>query len=198
VAKKRIDPKLERLIKQNQAEQIKFKVSKNMFAANRFGPLIFLLAFGILGSVFVFNSFAASDSQTTQPKGRIWLLSDRTTATLGNAVTVQVWADSAGQSVNAVQAHVEYPDDMLEYVQSDTPDDRKVETRVVNTGKRIVIARVGNAETAGKPITSLTFRPKAKGDITLRIVSDESEIRRSSDNEDILGKSDGVQFTVTE
>jgi hypothetical protein len=201
VAKNLTDSKLEKLIRQNEAEQAKFKFKKDLFAANRFGPLVFLLAFGVIGSLLAFNTFAASDPQAGggQAKGRIWLLSDRSVATLDNSITVQVWADNAGQAVNAMMAQVEYPDDKLQFVQSDTPPNRQVQTQVVNTGRKVVIARTGDdTETSSKRITSLTFKPKAMGDVSLRILADKSEIRRSSDDVDILGASEGVRLTVTE
>jgi hypothetical protein len=102
----------------------KHKSKKSSFGSfnqhlNIFAGLFFVLAFAIITTLSAYTTLAAKPApQQLAPNLSLTPSSQRISA--GSTLSVQIWADSSSQLVNAVQANLTYPLDKLNFVNIDT------------------------------------------------------------------------------
>lgn len=200
-----ITDKERRLIEQNQAEARRLSGLKtNIFTANRFGPLMFALSFGVIGVYFAVMGFAA----TPATAGRTASLSIEPAARSikkGQTVAVRVWSDSMDQPIASVQAGLVYPADKFDFVAVDasqsafvTEDATELETGTV-TVRRSAAATEAAMLTGRQLVAKVTFR--AKADTTTGSAdmwfSADSRLLRASDRTNILERTDGSRYYIS-
>lgn len=179
--------KLRQIERQNQElEQRLPKTPLVNFNVNRFGPLMFAVAFGLGGLLFVFNSMAAP---AVQPSPGSLIAEVPSNIAAGQVTTVNVWADSIDQPVDKIQVHLMYPENSLEFVAVDTAGSafEVDEATEHSTGRVYIARRVGD----GRPLSGrqlvarLTFRAKQTHSATLGF-SHESRLFRAGDHLNLL------------
>lgn len=215
VTQKQINDKLARLIKQEKAEKAKIKHLKVSFMENRFGPLAFALFFAGLGSLLIFKSSALTQSPlasfapwsptsvvssgSTQPPAVIWLVQSAPKAVIGSTITTEVWIDTAGQPVNAVEADLTYPVDKISFTSIDSSQSAfSIQAQADGAHGTVLIARGTVTPVSGKQlIAKVTFKvTAAAGDATIS-VSESSSALRSSDNINMLATRAGATYSLS-
>lgn len=161
------------------------------------GVLIAVLVFLVFGAN-VFGSVQNKDSKKSESNVHMMLESDKTIAYSGDIVTIKVYADSAATNVNAVQAAVKYPSDILEFKEVDaansgypiqayqSTDDGKIEV------VRGVVGGVSNKQL----VAELKFVAKAAGNAQLTFDKDGTILVDSTTNKNILEKSSFNDSTI--
>lgn len=190
-----------RLQQQNIAWQNKLKkVSPIQFTANRFGPLMFAMTFGVIGMYLAVMTFASpaggglrAASLTIEPSSR--------QVAAGQTLTVRIWADSLDQPVNAVEAHLAYPHETFEFVSMDSSASSfSVDRASRPDAGRIVISRAATDPQGliGRQLVAkVVFR--AKGDAATASMSfaEGSKLLRAYDQTDILERTDGGYYRIS-
>src|SRR4051812_4883200 len=82
---------------------------------NIIAGLFFVLVFAVITTLSAFTSMAAKRTSTLSAPN-LTLSPSSASVAQGSTLSVQVWADSTSQPVNAVQANLTYPIDKLNFV----------------------------------------------------------------------------------
>lgn len=194
-----MNKKLAKLVKQNNTNKSAFSATNKLFSANRFGPLLFLLVFSVLGAIFIYSSSAAprqrggdAGSQTT-----MYITPNKQRLALDGSLVASVWVNSYSQPVNAVQAILTYPADKLFYVSADTTSSQfTIQAETTNNEGRLVIARGSTTPLTGNQlVATVVFKPKASGKAALNFDA-TSQLLSSETNQNILSLRTGGQYTL--
>jgi hypothetical protein len=209
VTKKEIAKKLNLLIKQDRAEKAKLKHVKISFKENRFGPLVFAMLFAGVGCFLIFKSSAAPSPTTgansTDSSATVMMWVEPATQQLkpNATLTAEVWIDSGSQEVNAVQAHLSYSPDKLDFVSIDSSTSAfSIEAESQGTNGQITVVRGTTKPLTGKQLVSkVTFRPHTRighgGQVKLNLTS-ESRVLSSTNNKDILSSRTSGVYDLTD
>ena len=163
--------------------------------------LILVLVVGVVGSYIVSSSQAgqpASTSQNVKKSPSMYLLPADSNVSKGQTFTLQLKANSVSTSVNAVQATLSYPAQMLDLVSINHKDSAYKIDAVEQSGNgKIVIARgqIGGL-TGDNLVASITFKAKnAAGTANIQFVN-ETSLLSSSTNTSIVSLENAKQATV--
>lgn len=196
-----MNKKLARLIKQNnQSGGSRLPIADKLFSANRFGPLVFLLVFGLAGVAFVYSSSAAP-SQKGGPgssTGISMYITPSKQQLNRDSLIANVWVDSRNEPVNAVQAIINYPADKLIYVSSNSDSSQfTIQAETANTEGRLVIARGSTVPLTGDQlVATVVFKPTdSTGKAALNFDA-ASQLLSSNTNQNVLGQTVGGQYTL--
>lgn len=198
-----VTEKERRLTEQNRLEAARFaKIKSGMFKANRFGPLMFALSFGIIGVYFAVMTFAA----TPEVNGRqVNLTIEPSTRSIkkGQPVVVRVWSDSMDQAVGAVQADLLYPSDKFELTAVDTSlSSYPVDDRSSTTAGRINMRRSTSEPrglTGRQLVAVVSFQARADstdGSADMSF-SEDSQLLRADDRTNVLQRTDSSRYYVS-
>jgi hypothetical protein len=127
---------------------------------NIFAGLFFVLAFAIVTTLSAYVSLAAKPQPVlTTPNLTLTPASQIVSA--GSTLSVQVWADSGTNTVNAVQANLAYPIDKLNFVGIDTTNTAfGVEAQSTGGNGTVLIARGSATAVSGKQlVATVKFTP---------------------------------------
>lgn len=195
-----MNKKLAKLIKQNKQEGgSKLPLSDKLFAANRFGPLVFLLVFGAAGAAFIYSSSAAPTQKGNTNTGSSMYITPNKQRLGQDSLIANVWVDSRSEPVNAVQAVINYPADKLTYVSSDSSSSQfTVQAESTNTAGRLVISRGSTTPLTGDQlIATVVFKPVSGSTGKASLTFDaSSQLLSSSSHLNILGQTTGGQYTL--
>jgi hypothetical protein len=211
ITKKQANQKLARLVKQNKDERAKFKHIKLNFMENRFGPLVFVLLFAGIGGYYILNSSASplpskgttSDGSNStmgrEATASIWLQPAAQTVANGSTVSAEVWIDTSETPVNAVEADLTYPTDMLQFVNIDASSSAfGVQAQADGANGKIVIARGTISPVKGRQLVAkVNFKSIAASGHAIVGISSNSSVLSSSDNANVLSKRTGADYTLT-
>lgn len=188
-----------RLREQNFELQARLKRSPSaIFGVNRFGPLMFAAAFGLIGIYFAVSSYA----NPTVSYGRTVNLSlepsDRKVVR-GQTLTVRVWADSLNHPMGAVQARLMYPADKFEFVTVDTTASAFItETAAATADGTVLLSRSTPDGLTGRQfVAKVTFRAKSTAGSASLWFAEDSKVLRSTDQANILEETSGGQYVVS-
>jgi hypothetical protein len=178
--------------------------NKLSFNSRFLGPLAFLLAFGILGSTFVFVSHAAPGGKKTPPPTTtagpsLSLTPAKQTIAVGTNLQVQVWLDTKDIQVNTVQAVLQYPTDKLAFVSSEGAGSHfDIEAENTNAGGKVTMARGSVTPLMGKQLVGMvTFKAiKARSTASLQF-DPTSQSLATSDQRNVLANLVGGQYSIT-
>jgi len=199
--------KMRRLTEQNrtQEEQLRraARISPVNFNRNRFGPLVFLMAFGVAGLYFITFSSASPAADTVRA---VSLTVEPESRQVGNGelLTLRVWADSLDKPMAAVEAQLSYPTDRFEYVGFDAGASRfTVDNASRGEAGLVVLSR---SYTPTPDMAGLTGRQfigkvvlRAKGAAGAASVgfTESSRILQAGSNTDILERTSGGEYRVS-
>jgi hypothetical protein len=162
---------------------------------NIFAGLFFVLAFALVTTLSAYTSMAAKPPQTlVTPNLSLTSISNNPTLSL------QVWADSGIQAVNAVQALLTYPIDKLNFVSIDTTN-TAYGVEAVNKGGNgsIDIERGSATPLSGKQLvatinfTALQTQRKTNATVTF---ASGSVLLSSTSNTNVLAATYGGNFSL--
>lgn len=116
----------------------------------------------------------------------------------GATITVSVVVNSAGQSINAVQADFTYVSSRLEYVGGSAAGVNGWTTYISNVSGgsgSVVVGKTAGAATSGAVI-SMQFKALSNAGAGSISFSGSSSVVSSSSNQDILGSTSGASYTI--
>jgi hypothetical protein len=150
--------------------------------------LVFAAVFGLIGGYMLFKALAAPAAPT------IYLTPDTRTLASGTTFTVDVREDSGGSSVNAVQANLSYPSNLLDFVSINTTNSAfttEAETcpgpDCTITAGSIRIARGTTSSLTGdRLLATITFRSKTTGGTANVVFTNGTALVSSSSNQNLL------------
>lgn len=118
-------------------------------------PVIFTsIAVLAMVAVLPFRVFAASPNITLAPSA--------TSVTAGDTVTVTISEDSGTEPVNAVQANLSYPANLLQYVSTGDNAKFDIDAQTSVSGGTVQIARgTLTPVTGAQAVATLTFKARA-------------------------------------
>ncbi len=170
----------------------------------------------VIGTYFIFQNRSGSNksgsggsnntSQSDQidkasnAVGVMSLSPDSSSVSMGKSFTVQIYEDSQGDKVNAVQANLTYPTNLLDFVSIDTSSSAFGVTAPSHGGSgTVVIARGSVTPVIGKQlVAAVTFKPKSSsGNANIDFASG-SAVLRSTDNKNTLNSTTGATYTLTQ
>lgn len=104
-------------------------------------------------------------------------------------LTVEVWADSGTEPVNAVQANISYPSDKFEFVNVDSAGSAfEIEAETTGSNGKVVIARGHVGKLTGKQLVAkINFKAKAGGEKVNISFDKDSSLLSALTNKNILG-----------
>ena len=194
--------KLSKLVKQNRASRPSSSKVSRLFSSNRFGPLVFLLVFSVIGAVFIYNSSAAPRQRggggtTTGSQATMYITPNKQRLALDGSLTANIWVNSYSQPVNAVQAILTYPADKLFYVSSDaTSSQFTIQAESTNTEGQLIIARGSTTPLTGDQlVATVVFKPKVAGKAALNFDA-ASQLLSAETNQNILAQRLSGQYTL--
>jgi hypothetical protein len=138
----------------------------SIYHFNVFVGLFFVLAFAVVTTLSAYVSLAVKPSPPAITPN-LSLAPSSAQVARGSTLSVQIWADSADQPVNAVQINLSYPVDKLNFVSIDTANSA-FGVAAQNTGGNgvIDIARGATDPVSGRSlVATVKFTPltAAKG-----------------------------------
>lgn len=186
--------------KNNKSKQLasKTNASSNLFTSMGFTVshfkyglfLVAVLAIGVFGG-YVINNSQAEDSpqQSTvaSTSASLYLMPASQNVSNNQSFNVSIKANSGDTNVNAVQASISYPTDLLEVTSISTNDSPyKMDVISTNTNGVVSIARgqIGGL-TGDNLIANITFKSKKAGNATLKFVN-ETALVNSKTNQNIV------------
>jgi plastocyanin len=137
--------------------------------------------------------------QSNSPSPSLSLDPSSKTVAQGTTFKVQVWADTYGHKVNAVQANIAYPADKLQYVSDDTTNSSfTINAQHSVSSGAIYIAR-GNIEpvTGRALVATITFKSLASSGQAQVGFMNGSVIADSTTNTNVLGTTNNAIYTLT-
>jgi hypothetical protein len=146
------------------------------------------------------ESSKSSNSGSTQgasQTGKLYLKQSSQSVNTGDSLTYEVWVDTGGQPVNAVQANLTYPADMLDFSNIDAKGSA-FEVQAMSTGGdgKVSIARGHIGEVKNKALVAkITFVAKAKGSAKINFAQG-SALVSSSSHTDILKEKTGSTLII--
>jgi hypothetical protein len=174
-------------------------------------PLVVLLVLLLLAGLVV---LLQSNSNSNEPKSpttgntsysnatgsaKLYLKPSSQNVNAGSTVTLEVWVDTGGTGVNAVQANLTYPTDKFDFGGINGKGSA-FEVQALSTGGngKINIARGHVGEIKGVNLVARVnlIAKTNKGDADISFVSG-SAVVRTSDHTDILKDKTGAAFKVT-
>jgi hypothetical protein len=192
---------MKRTTKSSSRKSVSKKQSKGIFNIKAFAKLNKAIALAVVAVVvvvgyFVLNSSAAIDG------AHLYLSPNNSTFAAGENVTMEVRLNTDGKNINAVQADLSYPQDMLEFVSVDAASSAfPIEAQLTGGNGSVKIARGNIAGVTGdvlvakvtfKTITS-SAKGKKAGTAAKVVFSSTSTAVESEDNTDALeGTEEGV------
>jgi hypothetical protein len=124
---------------------------------NILAGLVFALAFAVITTLSAYSNLSwAAKPGTPQYTPNLSLLPRSQTVQNGSNLSIEVWADSGSQEVNAVQANLIYPADKLNFLNINSTNSG-FEIAAENTGANglIKIARGTTAPKVGKQLVAI-------------------------------------------
>jgi hypothetical protein len=168
---------------------------------NILAGLFFVLSFAVVTTLSAYVSLAAKPQRSlTTPN--LSLSPSSQTVSAGTTLAVQIWADSGTNSVNAVQANLNYPIDKLNFVGIDTTNTAfGVEAQSTGGNGTVSIARGSTAPLSGKQLvatvkfTPLAATSKHRSSAPVSFSTNTSLISNVS-NADILAAKYGGSYSL--
>jgi hypothetical protein len=192
-----MDKKLAKLTKQNKASTPRFASAAKLFAANRFGPLVFLLVFTTAGAAFIYQSGASPTNKSGSSTGAtMYITPSKQTLTPSDSLIATVWVDSRRLPVNAVQAVIMYPADKLSYTSTEAASSQfTVAAQSDETPGKIVIARGSTTPLTGSQlVATVVFKPLVSSGKASLTIDKSSQLLSSDTNQNILSQFTGGQY----
>jgi hypothetical protein len=192
--------KVRRLRQQNQEGLKKLKgIPVDTFKANRFGPLMFAMAFGLAGAYFAVSSFASPQVPARAPMLAIEPAVRQVAP--GETLKLRIWSDSLDKSVNAVQAHIDYPTQTFDLVGIDATDSAfDLDGASTSQAGMVVLSR-RSAQPEGlvgrQYVGSLILRARQAGGPADVHIGEASRLLHSSDAIDILQRRETGSYSVS-
>jgi len=151
---------------------------------------ILFLLLTLVGFSFVLASSAHASSLSLSPASG--------TFSAGSTVKVNVYANTGGENINAVQANVAYPSDKLQFLSVSTSG--SVLTIIAEKNASGGVVRVaGGTPSPGfsgnKLIASITFKALADTGTAALSFTSESAVLRNADNTDTLSSKGTGSYT---
>lgn len=148
------------------------------------------------------SSASSSASNSVTPSaaitGKLYLTPASGNYFIGQTITLAIHVDSLATPVNAVQADLVYPADLMQFVSIDTTSSPFPNTLQSTGGSGTVSLSVGSLSTdptGDNTIATVTFNYLSNG-AAIVSVAGTSAIYRSSDNADILNSTAGASYTL--
>jgi flagellar basal body-associated protein FliL len=166
--------------------------------------VIVLALIGIVAAVHSGSKSGSKKSSTSSTpvvssNAKLYLKPSSQQVASGGTLTVEVWVDTGGDPVNAVQANLTYPTDKFDFNSIDTKDSA-FEVQALSKGGdgKISIARGHIGDVKGPALVAkvVLVAKTDKGDGQVSF-SDGSAVVRSTDHKDILKEKTGSTYTVS-
>jgi len=144
-----------------------------------------------VGAYVAVRIFAAS--------GQLYLAPSSSAIALGSTFTVTVHENSGSDAVNAVEADLTYPTNLLQFVSSDASSSPFTVQAVNSGGSGTITLSRGNqtALTGDQVVSVLTFKALALGPATLAFAN-TSALVRASDQANVLVTTTSSTYTVAD
>ncbi len=158
--------------------------------------LIVGVVFGLVGASSVLFSLAAPRQSNVVA---LSLLPSSQKASIRAPFTVSIWEDSLTQSVNTVQANLNYAADKFDFVSIDaTSSPFEIEAQATGGDGHVSIARAHIGSLSGRNLVAIvTLRPKITGKTVISFTT-ESAIYNSVDASNILQSTAVGHYTLTQ
>jgi hypothetical protein len=113
-------------------------------------------------------------------------------------IEIEVRANTGGQAVNAVQADLSYPTNLLKFESIDTSGSAfSIKAEETGADGKVKIARGNIADVTGDVLVAkVKFKALGNAGTADIKVDDSSALVRSSDSSDILGEANGGKLTI--
>ncbi len=194
-----IRDKERRLRQQNlETQRLLSRLPKVAFGFNRFGPLMFLLAFGIVGMYFGVMSFA-SPGDTAGRAINLSVEPSQRRLVAGDTLTVRVWADSLSVPVDAVKAQLAYDKDSFDFVAIDAIASSFSSDDLSEPNEQgVLLSRRASTGLIGRQlVASVVLRAKATtGNVSLWF-DDSSKLMHATDQTNVLQRTSGSTYFVS-
>jgi hypothetical protein len=177
---------------------------------NRIPILVVLVALVLIGVVALLqsnsknepsksNNGSSSSSNNVVGSAKLYIKPANNSVATGGTMTFEVWVDTGGDPVNAVQANLTYPADKYDFSTIDSKDSA-FEVQAMSTGGngKINIARGHIGDIKGPALVAKVslIAKSSKGDADVAFVAG-SAVVRSTDQKDILKDKTGGTFKVS-
>jgi hypothetical protein len=161
--------------------------------------LFFVLVFAVITTLSAYTSMAARPAPALAAPN-LTLSPASSSVAPGSTLSVQVWADTSTQQVNAVQANLTYPIDKLNFVSIDSANSAfGVAAEGTGGNGTVNIARGSTTPLSGKLlIATVNFTPLAHKGKSSAIVSftTDSVLLSSTTNNDVLAGKYGGNYSL--
>ncbi len=163
--------------------------------------LLLLMILVILGALaFYLNKHRNGLGDSSNSKSSITLLPSNQKLDAGQSITISVWEDSGSVAVNAVEADIQYPTDMLQFISVDNAGSAfDVQAQSSEKNGTITIAKGHIGQVTGKNlIAKINLKAKqSSGDARLKFIKG-TQLLSLDNHSNILGNTpDGVYMIAS-
>jgi len=142
----------------------------------------------------------STDTKVSQSgNAKLYLKPSNQNVAVGSSTTFEVWVDTGGQGVNAVQANLSYPTESFDFGSIDTKGSAfeiQAESSGGNGTVKIGRGHIGDVKGAAL-IAKVTLTSKAAASAAEVKFAEGSAVVRTSDHTDILKSKTGGAFKIS-
>jgi hypothetical protein len=198
--------KVDGIMNENHKSEKSEKTKKD----NRLPIIVLLVVLVLIGLVAILHSNSKKEpsksttsSNASAPNiaanAKLYLKPSSDSVAAGGTMTFEVWVDTGGNPVNAVQANLTYPADKYDFGSIDSKGSA-FEVQAMSTGGngKINIARGHIGDVKGPALVAKVnlVAKTSKGDAVVSF-AEGSAVVRSTDHKDILKDKTGGSFKVS-
>jgi hypothetical protein len=174
-----------------------FLIGKYAFSRAKLAAII--LAFGIIGGYVLIHSFAATTGPPPPPT--IYLDLQNQTLPVNSNFTVTIREDSGTTAINAVQANLSYPANLIDFVSIDSSTSAFDVNAAASGGAGVIDLARGKTGTLTGPqvVAVVTFHTKTTSGAANIAFTSGTALVNSTNNQDLLGSlaaTRGGTYTV--
>jgi hypothetical protein len=161
--------------------------------------MLFSFIVGAVGSYFTFHANAAKPTQVmaiTSPS--LYITPSSAKLSINSSLSLQIWAETNNQNVNAVQVNLSYPASQLQFVNFDSSNSAfTISAQSTSEGGVIKIARGNTTPLSGRLLVgTVNFTSIAHNAKAMVNFSAGSALVSSTTNTDILTDTKGGIYTL--
>lgn len=182
--------------------------TKNPMAFVAIALVVLLVIFGIVGYI---NSQKSKDTSAVngsdqlsadseEGKASIYLEPSQSEVSVGDTLTLDVNVDTQDQPISTVQAELNYPSDLFDFVNIDDTGSA-FDTSVIKTGKdgniSIVRAQIAAGGVTGKALLAkITLKAKAPGEAPITFNDKTVIVKADEASTNITGTPSGGTYII--
>jgi hypothetical protein len=176
---------------------------------NKLALVVFVLVFGVIAALLVFNTDAAKPSgggghgdgghPSSNLTPSLYLSPSSQKVAQNSTLSVQVWEDSSSQTVNAVQANFLYSKDKLDFVNIDfSASNFGIAAEGTGSNGLVTIARGNIKPLSGKQLIAIAnFKVTDNNGTASLSFNNTSKLLSDTSNSNVLAATYGGSYTLS-